>query len=145
MKLFILLLFFTVSAYSFCQDEYEFKKYINDKLVGLKQIEIDQDSTIFETTYLGQLEMKEGGFHSKSIAYNVLSQFYSVQAAIKRHGHSRLIFIDEDGKTVRIYTFNMPDELPTAIKHNGLTFGKINKQYLSLPDLFCVPNGECYE
>ena len=145
MKLFILLLFFTVSAYSFCQDEYEFKKYINDKLVGLKQIEIDQDSTIFETTYLGQLEMKEGGFHSKSIAYNVLSQFYSVQAAIKRHGHSRLIFIDEDGKTVRIYTFNMPDELPTAIKHNGLTFGEINKRYLSLPDLFCAPNGECYE
>jgi hypothetical protein len=145
MKLFILILFIAVSPYSFCQEDFEFKKYINDDLVGEKQIEIDQDSTIFETIYLGQLEMKEGSFHSKSVTYNVLSQYYSVQAAIERHGHSRLIFIDEDGKTVRIYTFNMSDELPTAINHNGLTFGKINKRYLSLPDLFCIPNGECFE
>ena len=145
MKLFVLLLFLTVSAYSFCQKEFEFKKYINDDLLGKKQIEIDQDSTIFETTYLGFVNMKEGNFHSKSVTYHVFSQFYSVQAAIVRHGHSILIFVDETGKTIRIYVFNMPEELPTSITNNGLTFGTQTIRYLSLPDSFCITNGECYD
>ncbi len=145
MKLFILLLFVIVSSRSFSQKEIEFKKYLNDDLIGEKQIEIDQDSTLFETIYLGQLDMKEGSFHSKSVTYHVLSQFYSVQAAISRHGHSRLIFLDETGQTTRIYVFSMPKELPTSISNNGLTFGKQTIKYLSLPDSFCIPAGECYD
>ena len=144
MKSLMLLLFFTLSLSSFCQDNFKFKKYINDQLIGIEQFDIDQDSTSHHTTYLGQVDMKEGSFHSQSVTYKVLSQYGSFQAAIVRHGYSRLIFMDEKGKTVRIYNFSEPEELPTSIKNNGLCFGEISIQYLSFPDLFCVPNGSCY-
>lgn len=144
MKFLMLLLFFAISSQSFCQDNFKFKKYINDQFLGIEQFDIDQDSTSHHTTYLGQVEMKEGSFHSKSVTYKVLSQYGSFQAAIVRHGYSRLIFMDEKGKTVRIYNFSEPEGLPTSIKNNGLCFGEISIQYLSLPDLFCVPNGSCY-
>lgn len=145
MKLILVLLFISVSPHAICQQVDEFKKFLIIDLVGKKQLEMGQDSTSFETIYLGKLDMKEGSFHSKSITYHVLTQFSSVQTAIEKHGHSRLIFTDEDGKTIKIYTFDLPEELPTRIKNNGLTFGEITISYMSLPDLFCVPNGACFE
>lgn len=145
MKLILVLLFISVSPHAICQQEGEFKKFLIIDLVGKKQLEMGQDSTSFETIYLGKLDMKEGSFHSKSITYHVLTQFSSVQAAIEKHGHSRLIFTDEDGKTIKIYTFDLPEELPAGIKNNGLTFGKTTMRYFSLPDLFCIPSGACFE
>lgn len=145
MKLIILYLFLTISADSFCQKGFEFKKYVNVELIGQKQTDTDPDSTIFETTYLGQLDMQTEGFDSKLVTYHVIAQFYTVQAAIVRHGHSRIIFADNKGETVRVYILDMPEELPTSITNNALTFQKQTKRYLSLPDLFCVPDGGCYE
>lgn len=144
MKRIIFFLFVTSTTFSFCQEEFEFKRYVNVELIGQKQSEINKDSTIFETTYLGELNMKEGSMHSKNVSYDVLSQFYSVQAAIGRHGHSRIIFLDKTGETVRIYILDMPDELPTSITNNGLTFNAKTIRYLSLPDIFCIPDGGCY-
>ena len=145
MKWMFVLLLTAFSPSLFCQQEGEFKKFLTLDFVGEKQIDIAQDSTVLETIYLGKLNMKEGDFHSKSLTYQVLTQCISVQAAIGKHGHSRLIFTDEDGKTVKIYTFDLPEELPTGIKNNGLTFGETTIRYLSLPDLFCVPNGACFD
>ena len=69
----------------------------------------------------------------------------TVQAATGKHGHSRLIFTDKEGKTIKIYTVDLPEELPTGIKNNGLTFGETTMRYVSLPDLFCVQNGACFD
>ena len=145
MKLLLLLFLLVITTNAIGQDLYEFKKYVDVQMIGKKQIETNQDSTIFETTYLGKLELKEHETESKTIIYNVISQYYSVQAAIERHGHSQIIFLDEQGKTLRIYILDIPEELPTAIKRNGLKFGKTTKQFISLPDILCIPNGGCYE
>jgi hypothetical protein len=145
MKLIIIFFICINTEYIICQSDSNFRKYLKVSMIGKKKVEIDSDSTIFKTTYLGKLEMKELGFHSKDITYNVLSQFYSVKAANNRHGHSILIFTDEIGKVIRKYTFNLPNELPTAIKNNGLVFGNQVLRYLSLPPVFCIPSGECFE
>ena len=145
MKWMLFLLLTTFSSSLFCQQVGEFKKFLTIDLVGDKQMEMVQDSSTVETIYLGKLDMKEGGFHSKSISFHVLTQFTLVQSAMGKHGQSRLIFTDEDGKTIKIYTFDLPEELPTGIKNNGLTFGETTMRYFSLPDVFCVPNGACFE
>lgn len=126
-------------------NDYSFKKYIKTELIGKKQVFIDRDSTIFETTYLGILNMKEGNIQSNAINYHVFAQFYSVQAAISRHGHSRIVFVDASGKTIRIYTLGMPNELPTAISDNALVFETGVVRNSSLPELFCIPESGCYE
>lgn len=145
MKWLFVLLLNAFSPSLFCQQEGEFKKFLTLDFVGEKQIDIAQDSTVLETIYLGKLDMKEGDFHSKSVTYHVLTQFTTVQAAIGKHGHSRLIFTGEDGKVIKIYTVDLPEELPTGIKNNGLTFGETTMRYVSLPDLFCIPNGACFD
>ncbi len=145
MKWMLFLSLTTFSPYLFCQHDSEFKKFVSSSLVGEKQMEMVEDSSQVETTYLGKLDMKKGDFHSTPITYHVLTQFTSVQAAMGKHGHSQLIFTDEDGKVIKIYTFDLPEELPTEIKNNGLIFGETTMRYVSLPDLFCLPNGACFE
>lgn len=145
MKWLFVLLLTSFSPSLFCQQAGEFKKFLNLDLVGDKQLEMNSDSSTVETIYLGKLDMKEGSFHSKSISYHVLTQFTSVPAAMEKHGQSRLIFTDKEGLPIKIYTFDLPEELPTRIKNNGLTFGETTVRYFSLPDLFCVPNGACFE
>ncbi len=145
MKPIILFLFLPLVSNSFCQTEFEFKHYVDTDRIGQKQIETDSDSTLFETTYLGKINMKENSVHSANITYHLLSQYYSVQAAIERHGHSRFIFLYESGKTARIYTLDMPEELPIAISDNKIKFLTGTVRYVSLPPLFCIPNGSCYE
>lgn len=145
MKLMLILLFTACSPSLFCQQKGEFKKFLSLHLVGKKQLDMDSDSSKIETTYIGKLEMQEGGFHSKFIMYHVLTQCTSVPAAMGKQGQSRLIFTDKEGLPIKIYTFNLPEELPTRIKNNGLTFGETTMRYFSLPDVFCVPNGACFE
>lgn len=145
MKLMLTLLLTAFSPSLFCQQKGEFKKFLRLHLVGKKQLEMDSDSSKIETTYLGKLDMQEGGFHSKFITYHVLTQCTSVPAAMGKQGQSRLIFTDKEGLPIKIYTFDLPEELPTRIKNNGLTFGETTMRYFSLPDVFCVPNGACFE
>ena len=145
MKLMLILLITAFSPSLFCQQEGEFKKFLNLDLVGDKQLEMNSDSSTVENIYLGKLDMQEGGFHSKSVTYHVLTQFTSVPAAMGKHGQSQLIFTDKEGLPIKIYTFDLPEELPTGIKNNGLTFGETTIRYFSLPDVFCVPNGACFD
>lgn len=122
------------------EDSDRFNKYIVENKIGLKQTETDQDSNIFETIYLGHLKVGSENLY-------VLSQFYSIQAAIVRHGNSRIIFLDQNGDTKRIYILSMPDELPTEIKNNKLKLGELyfDEFENGLPKLICVPQGGCYE
>ena len=88
MKLMLVLLLTSFSPSLYCQQKGEFKKFLSLDLVGKKQLEMDSDSSKIETTYLGKLDMQEGGFHSKFITYHVLTQFTSVPAAMGKQGQS---------------------------------------------------------
>jgi len=137
----ISVLFLILSSFKIQKDDpYQFKKYINNDVIGIKQVEINQSFTNYETTFLG--ELKVGG--EKLYA---LSQFYMVQTSRSRNGHSRIIFIDHSGKTKRIYILDMPDELPTQIADNKLKLGDLffDEFGNELPQLICIPSGGCYE
>ena len=119
-------------------------KYINPEKIGVKQTEIDADSTKFERTYLGKLLLSET-MHNKSINYHVISEFRGIPTATSQKGMSCLLFIDENGNLVRQYNTDLPSELPSAIKDNQLVFEN-NQLILShLPELLCIPSGACFE
>jgi len=61
------------------------------------------DDVEYFTTYLGELNLKG----SKT---NVFKQYYSVQAAIEKHGHSVIIFTNNFGATY--YDMEMIENLP---------------------------------
>jgi hypothetical protein len=73
--------------------------------------------------------------------FNELSKFEKPKQIIFKPKFDETI----SGKVIRKYTFNLPNELPTAIKNNGLVFGNQVLRYLSLPPVFCIPSGECFE
>ena len=117
-----------------------FDHYIEQELIGEEQIE-KSDNRQNYTTYLGVVKDSDG----KDI-FHVLSQFYTIQAAISKHGHSRIAFIDMDLRTQRIYEVSMPNELPTSVINQDLVFekGRI-KIEKSLPAYLCIPQKGCYE
>lgn len=74
------------------------KKNINKEHKSGKSNEVE-----YFTTYLGELNLKG----SKT---NVFKQYYSVQAAIEKHGHSVIIFTTDQGATY--YDMEMTENLP---------------------------------
>lgn len=127
------------------QDEpFSYLKYLNPEKIGIKQIEIDADSTKIERTYLGKLALSDS-MHNISINYHVITEFRLILTATSQKGKSCLLFIDEKGYLVRQYNMDLPNELPTAIKHNLLLFGDRPLILSHLPDLLCMPNGACFE
>ena len=123
------------------EDPYKFEKYVDEKLLGVLQTESDHDSTKFETTYLGVLNVG-------NVKILVLSQFYSVQAVVGSHNHCRLIFLDESGKTKRICNLSSRDQFPTEIENNRLKLGELYFDGFTdfLPRLICIPiDDRCYE
>lgn len=62
------------------------------------------------TTYLGQIKLNEMESH-------MFKQFYTIQAAIEKHGHSVIIFVNKNGASY--YDMEMPENLPIDVK-NGL-------------------------
>lgn len=121
------------------EDPYRFKNYINETKIGTTITELTKDSAVYETTYLGMINVGNEHLH-------VLSQFYVVQAAITRHGHSRILFLYNDGKLKKEYILDMPEELPTSIKNNRLKLrDKLFDPFKDeLPEIICIPNGGCY-
>jgi hypothetical protein len=122
-------------------DPYKFKKYVDETLLGVLQKEINEDSSKFETTYLGILTVG----NEKIL---VLSQFSNIQATVGSTNHFRLIFLDKSGKTKRVCNLSSRDEFPTKIENNRLKIGDMYfDDYTNyLPRLICIPNhGRCYE
>ncbi|NVK66735.1 MAG: hypothetical protein HWE22_19235 [Flavobacteriales bacterium] len=123
------------------EDPYKFKRFVDGKLLGIVQKEIDQDSTISETTFLGTLRIGE----SKIL---VLTQHYSVKAYVGRHNHNQIIFLDENGKTKRVCSLSSSDQFPTEIENNKLKLGELFFDDFSeyLPRKICIPDDSgCYE
>ena len=123
--------------------EPSYLQFINPEKIGVKQTEVDADSTVIERTYLGQLKLLDNA--NKMINYHVISEFRLIQAATTKRGKSCVLFIDENGKCVRQYNLELPSELPTAIENNLLLFSERPLRLSHLPDMLCIPSGACYD
>lgn len=65
------------------------------------------------TTYLGQIKLNEKDCH-------VFKQFYTIQAAITKHGHSVIIIMDNQGASY--YDMELPEELPIDMRNGSFRF-----------------------
>ncbi len=65
------------------------------------------------TTYLGQIKLNEKNCH-------VFKQFYMIQAAIEKHGHSVTIFMDKQGASY--YDMELPEDLPIDMRKDSFRF-----------------------
>jgi hypothetical protein len=101
-------------------------------------------------TYLGNILDAKG-----NLKYYVIKEYFEIQAAIVKHGNTRLCFLDKDKKLVKQYLLSSPEELPFLLKNNTLYFryreqtsskSTVYKQKISekLPSLMCVEPNNCY-
>lgn len=65
------------------------------------------------TTYFGPIKWNHLEGH-------VFKQFYTVQAAISKHGHSVLIFVSKNGALY--YNMEMPENLPLDLKNGSFRY-----------------------
>jgi hypothetical protein len=65
------------------------------------------------TTYLGNITLNDRDCH-------VFKQFYTIQAAIEKHGHSVIIFMDKQGAFY--YDMELPEDLPFDVKNDFFRF-----------------------
>jgi len=91
-------------------------KYINKDVKSGKSEEAE-----YFTTYLGQITLNEKDRH-------VFKQFYTIQAAIEKHGHSVIIFMDKQGASY--YDMELPEDLPIDMKNGSFRFKHKNDTLL---------------
>ena len=144
----LIILFLTLCADLLGQTNYA--KFVDPDKQGEKQ-EIDTgDGGSEEVIYLGTIRDKNG-----QITYHVFSVFRLVQAAIAKHGHSEVVFLDKSLGLIRKYNLGLPEELPFTLKDNSLSFyyteeetkdRKTFQREISgqLPELLCVSPNVCY-
>lgn len=75
----------------------------------------------YYTTYLGQITLNEKDCH-------VFKQFYTIQAAIEKHGHSVIIFMDNQGAS--FYDMELPEDLPIDMRNGSFRFKHKNDTLL---------------
>jgi hypothetical protein len=138
------LLLMSILSSAIQDDKPSYLKYLNPEKIGIKQIEIDADSTIIERRYLGELKLSDSSYEN-SINYHVVSEFRLIPAASSHKGRSSLLFIDENGILVRQYNMGLPSNLPTVIKDKLLIFENKALILNHLLELLCIPSGACFE
>jgi len=122
-----------------------FDVYINPSLIGEEQVNGNANKVECFTKYLGELSIV-----NDKHKYYVISQFYTVQSAISKHGHSRIIILDSNKNVAKIYNLDMPHQLPKKIEANNLIFKFDDEEYKlqfedEFPKLICLPNNKgCY-
>jgi len=122
-----------------------YEKYINASKLNIEQIDGDSLKRQNFTTYLGKIADDKN-----QLNLFILKQFWTLQMAISRKGHSDLIFMDTLYKKSYIYTFDMPNDLPYLLRGNYLLSkfdSQIDSIYLdnSPPKILCIPNKNCAE
>jgi hypothetical protein len=108
------------------------------------------DSVESERAFLGLIKDSLG-----KIVFYVVKEFYTVQAALVRHGHNRIVFFNKQKKLIASYYLDLPEDLPYNLANNSLYFKyrtdtiqgtqiqtiKIDGK---LPIPICVKPGDCY-
>ena len=106
------------------------------------------NGTHSERTFLGLVKDSKG-----KVVFYVAKEVYTVQAAVVRHGHSRIIFFDRQKRLIASYWTD--SELPYVLANNTMYFkyenSNSNKRSIYkerigpiLPDHICVKKNECY-
>ncbi len=130
-------------------DETDFTKFIKKDFINAKQT----NSTKYgkeEIMYLGDIVDNNGNALS-----HVLNLYSEVQAAIKIHRHSNIIFIHSNKNLIKRFDVGTPDELPYKLENNNLFFHYIDtetnkeKTFIdtigtTLPKIICVAPENCY-
>lgn len=119
---------------------------IQSKAIGQTVTQKNQHG-ISEATYLGSISN-----NTKKIKYWVVKEFYTVQAAIAPHGHSRILFFDRHKKLIAEVVVHTPAELPEKIHNNALLFHyseygiikKFSSRIDNKPEELCVDPTSCY-
>jgi hypothetical protein len=83
---------------------------INSKRINKEFKSGKSDEAEYFTTYLGQLNLNKLETH-------VFKQFYTIQAAIEKHGHSVIILVNKSG--AYYYEMDLPEDLPIDMEKNG--------------------------
>ena len=101
-----------------------------------------------ERTFLGFIRDDD-----KKVLYYVIKEFYTVQAAVVRHGHSRILFFGKNKRLASVYIVEGWDLLPYKLSGNCLFFRykkddkamvQIVKVGKILPVPLCVKPNDCY-
>ena len=144
----IFFLTFFLSLTIFGQTNYSV--FVRHDQINKKQIISSKDGSSEEIIYLGEIKNKSG-----QTIYYVLSVYRLVQAAIEKHGHSNVIFLDYDLKVKKQYELDLPEELPFKLENNILNFyyfdtkTKVRRVYqnkieIELPKILCVSPNNCF-
>ena len=86
---------------------------INPKNINKEVKSGKSEEAEYFTTYLGQITLHEKENH-------VFKQFYTIQAAIEKHGHSVIVFANKDGASY--YDMEMPENLPLDLKNGSFRY-----------------------
>ena len=86
---------------------------INHKNINKEVKSGKSEEAEYFTTYLGQIMLNEKENH-------VFKQFYTIQAAIEKHGHSVIIFKDNEGASY--FDMELPEDLPIELKNGTFKF-----------------------
>jgi hypothetical protein len=106
------------------------------------------DSTRSERTFLGVIKNSNG-----KVVFYVAKEFYTVQTALVMHGHSRILFFNNDKKLTAAYNVDGPGELPYKLSRNSLYFKvtrdgneliQIINVRAKLPVPLCILPDDCY-
>jgi len=81
----------------------------------------ESEEAEYITTYLGEIMLNEKTNH-------VFKQFYTIQAAIEKHGHSVLILVNKLG--AYYYEMDLPEDLPIDMKNGAFRFKNKNDTLL---------------
>jgi hypothetical protein len=146
----VILSILTLTLYSEVFGQTDYAKFVIADNVERKQVVSTSDGSSDEIIYLGEIKDKNG-----ETIYHVLTVFRLVQAAIVKHGHAEVVFLDKSLGLTKKYNLGLPEELPFMLKDNSLSFyyteektkdrkifqREINRQ---LPSLLCVSPNVCY-
>lgn len=144
----LIILLLTTCGESLAQTDYA--RFIDPSKSSEKQRINTGDGGFEEIVYLGAIMNKNG-----LVSFHVLSVFRLVQAAIDKHGHSQVVFLDKSFVTIKIYSLGLPGELPFMLKDNSLAFYYVDENSKDreifthaigerLPELLCVSPNSCY-
>jgi len=115
-------------------------------------LENKKDSTILNEALEIKKQIKYFGKSSTKFRYYILTNFsiFGLKDHSSPKGKSELVFINNNLKKIRIYNFDLPEELPIDIKDNHLIF-TFNDSLIEvnitkpLQPFLCVPKIGCFE
>jgi hypothetical protein len=122
-----------------------FEPFVSAEFLNIEQVTGNEDSIECFVNYLGTIRDLD-----LNTEYHVVSQFCTIQAAVTKHGNSKVAFLNRELEYARVYYLESRNQLPISTENNALifNFSGIKKGLQikgGLPDMLCIPDSGCYE